>query len=148
MQKKILISMFVLLAATVSQAATIVLMVKSESKQTITGFGAACCDGAMNPYGTDTKPVQLLYGRQSKIGLNIMRMEISPSFRGDDNASWSNYNWQGCVPSAKIVKHRLFNIQLLYLTEWQGQRPHPVLRTYIRRGDKYEEDAVHYAHIC
>ena len=104
--KKIIIAMIVLVAATVSQAATIVLLVKNDTKQTITGFGAACCDGAMNPYGTDTKPVQLLYGRQSKIGLNIMRMEISPSFRGDDNASWSNYNWQGCVPSAKIVKQR------------------------------------------
>ena len=60
----------------------------------------------MCPYGTDTNPVRLLYGPQSKIGLNIMRMEISPSFKGDDNASWSTYNWQGCVPSAKIVKQR------------------------------------------
>ena len=60
----------------------------------------------MCPYGTDTNPVRLLYGPTSKIGLNIMRMEISPSFKGDENASWSTYNWQGCVPSAKIVKQR------------------------------------------
>ncbi|MBO4564622.1 MAG: endo-1,4-beta-xylanase xyn5A [Bacteroidaceae bacterium] len=87
-------------------AASVILNVNKTQKQTITGFGAACCDGAMCPYGTDTNPVKLLYGPQSKIGLNIMRMEISPSFKGDDNASWSNYNWQGCVPSAKIVKAR------------------------------------------
>ena len=104
--KKIIIAILALVAATATHAATVVLVVNKTTKQTITGFGGACCDGAMNPYGTDTKPVQLLYGPTSKIGLNIMRMEISPSFKGDDNASWSNYNWQGCVPSAKIVKQR------------------------------------------
>ena len=87
-------------------AATITLTVDTTRYQKITGFGAACCDGAMCPYGSDTNPVRLLYGPTSQIGLNIMRMEISPSFKGDENASWSNYNWQGCVPSAKIVKQR------------------------------------------
>ena len=93
-------------AAIAVQAGTITLTVKDIRNQTITGFGAACCDGAMCPYGTDIQPVRLLYGQASKIGLNIMRMEISPSFNGDDNAGWSNYNWQGCVPSAKVVKQR------------------------------------------
>ena len=106
MKKKIIVSILALLTATVAQALTVVLTVNKTEKQTITGFGAACCDGAMCPYGTDTAPVRLLYGPTSKIGLNIMRMEISPSFNGDDNASWSNYNWQGCVPSARIVKQR------------------------------------------
>jgi len=104
--KKIIFSVCVLAAAIASHAATVILTVNKATKQTITGFGAACCDGAMCPYGTDTNPVKLLYGPSSKIGLNIMRMEISPSFNGDENASWSNYNWQGCVPSAKIVKQR------------------------------------------
>ena len=106
LMKQILMSLFVLAMSATAQAATTTVTVYKAQKQTITGFGAACCDGAMCPYGTDTQPVKLLYGPQSKIGLNIMRMEISPSFRGDDNASWSNYNWQGCVPSAKIVKQR------------------------------------------
>ena len=97
---------FLMAAVTAIQAATITLRVYDTRKQTITGFGAACCDGAMCPYGTDTAPVKLLYGPTSKIGLNIMRMEISPSFKGDENAGWSNYNWQGCVPSARIVKQR------------------------------------------
>ena len=104
--RRLSIAVLSLAAVTAIQAATITLTVKNTRKQTITGFGAACCDGAMKPYGTDTQPVKLLYGPSSKIGLNIMRMEISPSFKGDENASWSTYNWQGSVPSAKIVKQR------------------------------------------
>ena len=95
----------------VAQATTVTVTVKDTRYQTITGFGAACCDGAMCPYATDTNPVKLLYGPQSKIGLNIMRMEISPNFEGDVIVpEWGNYDspydWQGGVPSAKIVKQR------------------------------------------
>ena len=104
--KKIFTAIILFAAVTAVQSGTIKLTVNDTKKQTITGFGAACCDGAMCPYGTDTKPVTLLYGPTSKIGLNIMRMEISPSFKGDENSGWSNYNWQGCVPSARIVKQR------------------------------------------
>ena len=53
---------------------TITVTVQDKRFQTVTGFGAACCDGAMQPYGDDTTPVRLLYGPTSKIGLNIMRM--------------------------------------------------------------------------
>ena len=103
--KKTIISLFVLAVATIADAAPITLTVHNTRKQTITGFGAACCDGAMKPYGTDTQPVKLLYDPQYKICLNIMRAEISPSHTGDDGSSWGNtYNWQGGVPSAKIVK--------------------------------------------
>ena len=108
--KKILTSVIALGLATVAHTATINVTVFSTRYQTITGFGAACCDGAMCPFGTDTQPVKLLYGPQSKIGLNIMRMEISPNFKGDINVSdigWDTpYDWQGSVPSAKIVKQR------------------------------------------
>jgi len=92
-------------AASALNAATITITVNDVRKQTITGFGAACCDGAMKPFGNDTQPVKLLYDPQYNICLNIMRAEISPSFKGDDGLSWGNtYNWQGGVPSAKIVK--------------------------------------------
>ena len=105
--KRLFTALLVLAAASsVKAQSSIALRVYDKPVQTITGFGAACCDGAMCPYGDDTAPARLLYGSQSKIGLNIMRMEISPSFNGDDNASWSTYNWHGCVPSAKIVKQR------------------------------------------
>ena len=95
--------MLALATVTAIQAASISLAVKDTRKQTITGFGAASCDGAMKPFGTDTQPARLLYGDESKIGLNIMRMEISPSFTGDN---WGDYDWNGSLPSARIVKQR------------------------------------------
>ncbi len=101
--KKIFTTMFALAAVTAIQAASISIAVKDTRKQTITGFGAASCDGAMKPFGTDTQPARLLYGAESKIGLNIMRMEISPSFTGDN---WGDYDWNGSLPSARIVKQR------------------------------------------
>lgn len=111
--KRFFTSMILLVVAiTATEAAKPVgITVYNTPKQTITGFGAACCDGAMCPYGTDTNPVKLLYGPQSKIGLNIMRMEISPNFIGDVRVpEWGNwdspYDWNGSLPSAKIVKQR------------------------------------------
>ena len=101
--KKIFTTMLALAAVTAIQAASISIAVKDTRKQTITGFGAASCDGAMKPFGTDTQPARLLYGAESKIGLNIMRMEISPSFTGDN---WGDYDWNGSLPSARIVKQR------------------------------------------
>ena len=90
-------------AASTVDAASVRVTIKDTRCQTITGFGAACCDGAMKPFGTDTNPVKLLYGEESKVGLNIMRMEISPSFEGD---GWGDYDWNGSLPSAKIAKER------------------------------------------
>ena len=100
----------VLVVATAINAKTITVTVTNNRYQTITGFGAAACDGAMCPYASDTKPVQLLYGPTSKIGLNIMRMEISPNFKGNITASdvgWDTpYDWNGSLPCAKEAKKR------------------------------------------
>lgn len=109
--KKILLSIFALATAAVVQAQqTITLVVRDTKYQKVTGFGAAACDGAMCPYGTDTAPVRLLYGPTSKIGLNIMRMEISPNFKGDITAAdvgWDTpYDWKGSLPCAKEAKKR------------------------------------------
>ena len=79
------------------------LTVYKTQKQHISGFGGACCDGAMKPFGNDNACVGKLYGAKSKIGLNILRMEISPSFTGDN---WGDYDWNGSLPSAKTVKNR------------------------------------------
>ena len=103
---KRIITFIIMLAATIGiQAAKprTSLTVKDVRKQTITGFGGACCDGAMKPFGTDNACVGRLYGSKSKIGLNILRMEISPSFTGDN---WGDYDWNGSLPSAKTVKNR------------------------------------------
>ena len=109
--KKIFTFFFALVAAMAVQAGDISVKVLATRYQTITGFGAACCDGAMCPFGNDTQPVKLLYGPTSQIGLNIMRMEISPNFIGDvvvpEWGNWdSPYDWKGSLPSAKIVKQR------------------------------------------
>ena len=109
--KKVFTTFFALVAVVMVHAATITLTVKDTRHQTITGFGAACCDGAMCPFGNDTNPVKLLYGKESKIGLNIMRMEISPNFVGDVIVpEWNNYDtpydWKGSLPSARLVKQR------------------------------------------
>ena len=108
--KKISTILLAMLAAASVHATTHIVQLMSTRYQTVTGFGAACCDGAMCPYGNDTQPVRLLYGPTSKIGLNIMRMEISPNFKGDISYSdigWDTpYDWHGSLPSAKIVKQR------------------------------------------
>ena len=109
--KRILFAVCLLASVTLARADVYRLTVSGTRSQKITGFGAAACDGAMCPFGTDTEPVKLLYGDESKIGLNIMRMEISPNFEGDVKVpEWGNwdtpYDWQGSVPSAKIVKQR------------------------------------------
>ena len=109
--KQIIITIIALVAAMAARAGVITVTVSDTRYQTVTGFGAACCDGAMCPFGTDTQPVRLLYGKESKIGLNIMRMEISPNFIGDvivpEWGNWdSPYDWNGSLPSAKIVKQR------------------------------------------
>lgn len=108
--KKVVFIAFALVAAMTAQAKSVVVTVRNVKNQTITGFGGACCDGAMCPFGTDTKPVSLLYGPTSKIGLNILRMEISPNFKGDmtyADVGWDTpYDWKGSLPSAKIVKQR------------------------------------------
>ena len=105
--KKFLLSLIVLLGVTAVQAAKprTSLKISTTRKQTISGFGGACCDGAMKPFGDDNACVSKLYGpgRLSKIGLNILRMEISPSFEGDN---WGDYDWNGSLPSAQTVKRR------------------------------------------
>ena len=66
--KKFITTVLLFAAMTTVQAATYTVTVNSARQQTITGFGAACCDGAMCPYASDTNPVKLLYGKESKIG--------------------------------------------------------------------------------
>ena len=103
--KKIITTVLVLFVAIGIQAAKprTSLIVYNTHKQTVTGFGGACCDGAMKPFGDDNACVGRLFGPRSKIGLNILRMEISPSFTGDN---WGDYDWNGSLPSARTVKNR------------------------------------------
>ena len=100
--KKIFTSLIVLMTVIEIQAAQPDnITVYSTTKQHITGFGGACCDGAMKPFGSDYACVNTLYSKRGEIHLNILRMEISPSFEGE---GWGDYNWNGSLPSAKVVK--------------------------------------------
>ena len=105
--KKILLLFLAITVATGIQAAKprTSLQVYDTRMQTVTGFGGACCDGAMKPFGTDNACVSKLYGYKSKIGLNILRMEISPNLE-DKADGWGDYDWNGSLPSAKVVKNR------------------------------------------
>ncbi len=109
--KHIFTSILALAVTTSMFAASKRLTIYDTRMQQITGFGGACCDGAMCPLADDTKPVELLYGDESPIGLNILRMEISPNQTGNVIIpEWGNYDtpydWNGSLPSAKIVKER------------------------------------------
>ncbi len=86
-----------------SQAA-IVVTVDSTRCQTVTGFGGAACFGAMEP-NRDVEIIKKLYGADSEIGLNIMRVEISPNLKGDisyADVGWDTpYDWKGSLPAAQ-----------------------------------------------
>ena len=108
--KKIIFPFLALVFSSAAHAIDIVVTVDSTRQQKVTGFGAAACDGAMCPYADDTQPVKLLYGKDSPIGLNIMRIEISPNFKGDltyEDVGWDTpYDWHGSLPCAKEAKQR------------------------------------------
>ena len=92
-----------------SQAATITVTVDSTRYQTVTGFGAAACWGAMRPID-DVEVIKLLYGEDSPVGLNIVRMEISPNMKGDigvGDIGWDTpYDWHGYLPVIREAKKR------------------------------------------
>ena len=57
---------------------TVHVYVDNTRLQHITGFGAAAMSGPMTPI-QDVSVIDSLYGPQSPVGLNILRMEISPN---------------------------------------------------------------------
>ena len=110
MMKKRLLSLLTLLGMVCgSQAATITVTVDSTRYQTVTGFGAAACWGAMRPID-DVAVIKLLYGPDSPVGLNIVRMEVSPNMKGDIGVAdigWDTpYDWHGYLPVIREAKRR------------------------------------------
>lgn len=110
MIKNYLLSLLALFGMVCSlQAATITVTVDSTRYQTVTGFGAAACWGAMRPID-DVEVIKLLYGPDSPVGLNIVRMEISPNMKGDvgvGDIGWDTpYDWHGYLPVIREAKKR------------------------------------------
>lgn len=66
--KKIITTVLVLFVAIGIQAAKprTSLIVYNTHKQTVTGFGGACCDGAMKPFGDDNACVGRLFGPRAE----------------------------------------------------------------------------------
>lgn len=106
MNKKLLFIFSLFVAIGTSRAAIITVTVDSVRHQYVTGFGAAACWGAMRPID-DVEVIKLLYGEESPVGLNIVRMEISPNTIGDVKTPWDTpYDWHGYLPVIKEAKSR------------------------------------------
>jgi glucuronoarabinoxylan endo-1,4-beta-xylanase len=91
---------------TATAVATIRITVNTTKYQRVTGFGAAACYGAMAPI-QDTMVIAKLYGPDSPVGLNLLRMEISPNTIGDVTTPWDTpYDWHGYLPVVKAAKKR------------------------------------------
>src|SRR5574344_101010 len=80
--------------------------VTDKEYQHITGFGAAAMGDLMCPI-QDTTIIAKLYGADSPVGLNIMRIEISPNLVGDVTTPWDTaYDWHGYINAVKCAKRR------------------------------------------
>ena len=78
-----LVSILLLTPLTTSASNTVItLNVSKDSCQRVTGFGAAAMGDLMCPI-TDDHLIDMAYGADSPIGLNILRMEVSPNLVGD-----------------------------------------------------------------
>lgn len=83
---------------------TVTMRAGTTKYQKVTGFGAAACFGLMEPI-RDTNVIDSLYGPKSRVGLNIVRMEISPNMIGDVTTPWDTpYDWHGYLPVTKRAK--------------------------------------------
>lgn len=104
--KHFLLTICMTAAALTSGAAVIKVNVDTTKCQKVTGFGAAACSGLMAPI-QDVNVIKLLYGPDSKVGLNIVRMEISPNTIGDVTTPWDTpYDWHGYLPVIREAKKR------------------------------------------
>lgn len=102
--KKLIFSLLCSVSMLPSHAQTINLTVDTTRLQTITGFGAAAMGGLMAPV-SDTKIIDKLYAPDSEVGLNIMRMEVSPNTIGDVKVPWDTpYDWHGYLPAVRQAR--------------------------------------------
>ena len=92
------------MAALPAMAQTVNITVSSGRLHTITGFGAAAMSGPMAPIN-DVSVIDKLYGPDSEVGLNILRMEVSPNTIGDVTTPWDTpYDWHGFLPAVKRAR--------------------------------------------
>lgn len=106
--KRPLIIATLALAATASTKAqtNIDLTISNDSAQHITGFGAAALGTLMCPI-TNDKIIEKAYGADSPIGLNILRMELTPNTIGNVTQPWDTpYDWHGYLPAVRMARSK------------------------------------------
>ena len=83
------------------------ITVSTDSCQKVTGFGAAAMGTLMCPI-TDDRLIDMAYGEDSPIGLNILRMEVSPNTIGDVKYEYWDpiYDWKGYVKAVKMARSK------------------------------------------
>lgn len=124
---------------TATAQTTVTIDVSAEKRQTITGFGAAAMGYLMRPID-DTSLIRMAYGPDSKIGLNILRMEMSPNLVGDVTTPWDTpYDWHGYLD---VVHEAKKYGALILASPWS---PPAIYKTNnSTSGGKSEEDG--YVH--
>ena len=86
-------------------------------QQKITGFGVASIIGNMMPPMTNPAVINYLHGENSKVGMNIMRVEIAPVLNADpawDN-TWTYNTWNKFVDVVKMANRKG---SLVFGTPW------------------------------
>lgn len=135
--KRPLIIATLALAATASTKAqtNIDLTISNDSAQHITGFGAAALGTLMCPI-TNDKIIEKAYGADSPIGLNILRMELTPNTIGNVTQPWDTpYDWHGYLPAVRMARSKG---AIIYACPWS---PAPIYKTNgSASGGKNDED--------
>lgn len=125
------------LATTASTKAqtNIDLTISNDSAQHITGFGAAALGTLMCPI-TNDKIIEKAYGADSPIGLNILRMELTPNTIGNVTQPWDTpYDWHGYLPAVRMARSKG---AIIYACPWS---PAPIYKTNgSASGGKNDED--------
>lgn len=117
--KRLIVSLLAIGTGIAAMAqSTVRLSVTQTKKQTITGFGAAAMEHLMRPI-QEASMITKAYGPNSEIGLNILRMEMSPNLKPDINVSdvgWDTpYDWKGYITAVRQAKR---NGALILATPW------------------------------
>lgn len=107
-----------LMATSAVAQTTITLNVGTTKKQKITGFGAASLENLMRPT-SDGEITGKAFDPEGPIGLNILRVEMSPNTKGDVTAAdvgWDTpYDWHGSLPDVKAAKK---HGAIVFATPW------------------------------
>ena len=88
--------------------------VSAEKEQKVTGFGAAALWHLMAPMA-DANIINYLYGEDSPVGLNIMRMEIAPVSKAGAWDQWTYNSWDKYLPAVKAAKAKG---AIVFATPW------------------------------